>query len=62
MGRSYSLPFEKRDTKKPKTNKKNAAASSIIIADFYVNQFVNQFVNGDVISSKKKLKNTRKNE
>lgn len=58
MGRSYSLPFEKRDTKKPKTNKKNAAASSIIIADFYVNQFVN----GDVISSKKKLKNTRKNE
>jgi hypothetical protein len=58
VGRSYSLPFEKRDTKKPKTNKKNAAASSIIIADFYVNQFVN----GDVISSKKKLKNTRKNE
>ena len=58
MGRSYSLPFEKRDTKKPKTNKKNAAASSIIIADFYVNQFVN----GDVISSKKKLKNTKKNE
>ena len=58
MARSYSLPFEKRDTKKPKTNKKNAAASSIIIADFYVNQFVN----GDVISSKKKLKNTRKNE
>lgn len=58
MGRSYSLPFEKRDTKKPKTNKKNAAASSIIIADFYVNQFVN----GDVISSKKKFKNTRKNE
>jgi hypothetical protein len=58
VARSYSLPFEKRDTKKPKTNKKNAAASSIIIADFYVNQFVN----GDVISSKKKLKNTRKNE
>lgn len=58
MARSYSLPFEKRDTKKPKTNKKNAAASSIIIADFYVNQFVN----GDVISSKKKFKNTRKNE
>ena len=56
MGRSYSLPFEKRDTKKPKTNKKNAAASSIIIADFYVNQFVN----GDVISSKKILKNTKK--
>jgi hypothetical protein len=58
VARSYSLPFEKRDTKKPKTNKKNAAASSIIIADFYVNQFVN----GDVISSKKKFKNTRKNE
>jgi O-methyltransferase involved in polyketide biosynthesis len=54
-----TLYLSKKETQKNlKQIKKNAAASSIIIADFYVNQFVN----GDVISSKKKFKNTRKNE